>query len=551
MPTGYDEPGVGYDEPIGFNGNDTDVRVALFDAAYTTELAALTRTLRREWLDELNREGSGTFQIGLDDADVAVIDWDTIAAFSIGGAIRFAARVEQMPAATRARGENAEWLLTCSGRGILSVLDDAKLLPELGIGRISPDYRLFNFASTYYNDGAWGPAIERKLVTTAGDPYPDAPQKWPSVLNGAYWIAPQADSGTPPQPVGKWYARRNFTVTNEGDYRLFLSADDGYRAFLDGKEIGGETRAYLWGETKYHDLGVLDAGNHLIAFEVENIDRPDNEATNISSLIFGIVEMAAGGTGFGDVVVFSDDATNVLPYPGDEPGMTPGDVILIPIQEEQLLGGLPGVTWDFDVILDSDDDPWPLVNVGFPVGTSLLDIVKAMIETSVDVRMGPDSLTLHAWIKPHGTDLSATVRLVPGTDGDPDTNLGELTHDSQGPKMTVGLARLADGRWYQREDAAAVAAWGRRVQYLELGTAQTVGQADLVIDTKIGELGGPSTHYRAQVEDTGLAAVPYVDYQTGDTIAVPDRDLVDQDERVAAIAVAEDVNAQPIYKVEL
>jgi hypothetical protein len=549
VPTGYDDP-IPYDSPIGYNGETTDVRAALYDPAYGTPIAALTRTKDRQWLDELNKVGTGQFTIGITDDDTAQLDYDMIIRFAIGGQTRFAARIEEMPAATRARGEDVDWTLTVSGRGILAVLEDAKLLPEQGVGKRSPVYRLFNFSSKYYNDSDWDAATVRKVVSDAGDPYPAAPEAWPDATEGV-WIAPQADSGTPPQPIGKWYARQVYTVTEQGDYRLFVSADDGYRAFHDAYEVGGEVRAYLWAETKYHDLGVLDPGQHIVSFEVENIVRDAPlDTVNISSLVYAVAKMEDGGKTVGEIVARSDMNTKVLPYPGDEPGMTPGDVILLPIQEEQIRGGLAGVSWDFDVILDSDDQPWPLINVGFPVGaTSLLDIVNALAETSIDVSMGPDSLTLHAWNKPHGTDLSGTVELVAG--GNPDANLGELLHDSRGPTMTVGLARLPDGLWYEREDSGAVLNWGRRVQYLELGTAQDLNQADRVIDAAISVRGAPSTHYKAVVEVTGTPAVPYEDMQLGDTITVPDDRGFPTTERVEAIGVSEDNNAQPIYRVEL
>jgi hypothetical protein len=350
------------------------------------------------------------------------------------------------------------------------------------------------------------------------------------------WIWAQAEVvGPPPQPVGDCLFRQTFTLPAQASLRLYISADDGFEPYFDGVRYAGDTRAYLWGEdVKYVDLGLVAAGTHTLAVQGTNIAR-DLASTNIAAVMFAVVEMTGGGATVGTIRAQSDENTLCLAYPDPFPGMTPGQILRVAVEEAQARGALTGVTLDFTDTLDSDGNAWTEVDISTPVPQTSVAALARMLP--IDIDMGPDDLTLHAWAS-RGSDLSATVTLARAV------NLQGLRHRFEPGDMTVGVARHADGRLRERAQAGAT----RRVEnYLEVSTAPSAGAADDAIDAAF------VTHADGNLEATSTVipvagATPYADFTVGDTISEPDSDLAASDRRVWSIAVTEDETGFPIYE---
>jgi hypothetical protein len=302
-------------------------------------------------------------------------------------------------------------------------------------------------------------------------------------------------------------------------------------------KYAGDTRAFLWGEDiNFIDLGLVDAGVHTLAVKGTNIAR-DLADVNIAALIYAVVTLADGGDTITSIPLVSSEATKCLAYPSPFPGMTATKILRVAIEEAQARGALAGVTWDFTDTLDSDGNAVPEVDISCPVPqTNVLALAKML---PLDIDMGPDDLTLHAWVKPRGADLSASVTLARAV------NLQGLHHRFEPGDMTVGVARYADGRLRERAQPGAT----RRIEnYLEISTAASPGQADDAVDAAF------ATHADGNLEATSTivptaGATPYTDFTVGDTITEPDPDLVAVPRRVWSIAVGEDDTGEPVYEV--
>lgn len=130
----------------------TGIRVEIYDRDNpATLLDVLSDTRNREWLEQLNDAGSGSFEIhDLDPkliADPTLLTYGNVARFYLNGVLRFGIRIEGIDRVQAAEKDDAARWLKVSGRGVLGILEDAAVYPAGGVGG-SPDPRAFtNVAS--------------------------------------------------------------------------------------------------------------------------------------------------------------------------------------------------------------------------------------------------------------------------------------------------------------------------------------------------------------------------------------------------------------------
>lgn len=552
-----------YDDDVGYNGQNpvapvtlaNEVRAAIWNQTFTYEVAALANAQGPAWRDVLTDAGSGQATIQVDDGDLAYATHRNVISFAIGGTIVFAALIESWAQDTRAQGEESVEVRTVQGRGIVTKLEEAIVYPEYGVGRRSPSHRMFGFMNPAYDDSAWAAAtrIKKQGDLTTGSPpaglVPDqwdgSPDRWPDP--DAYWVwgANQDYPGSdPPQAVGDNYFRQFFTLAAQTTVRLYLTADDAFEAYFDGMLLQSDGFAFLWQETKYIDIGLVDAGEHLLAFKGTNVVR-DSTATNVAGVLWSLIEMEAGGV-LGNPIVHSDETVAVLAYPATPPGMTPGHIMEILMEEAQVRGGLVGVNKDFSVATDTGGNTWDEIEIGFDVATtSLLSVLKQLAEqVPFDFTMGPDAFTLHMYLN-KGADLTATVFY------EQDVNLKSLPHRSQGPQMNTALVRYLDGRWFEVNDAGLSDAWGRQERGVEVGGAPSEDAAARAATAEFTAIGDESVHTVAEPEDVLLpGALPYDGVVLGDIVSCTNPDGVLAALRLLAFTVAQDDVGMPLYTVE-
>lgn len=486
-----------------------------------------------EWKEILDDTGEGRFELPLDGADAALIDYGQHVRCKIGASTVFGFLVEKIQRVSISAEEDAGRSLRASGRGLVALFEEAVVYPELGPGsNLSGPDRLFNFASPDFDDSAWG------SVTTAAGP---AVGGWPDTTSLVVW-GPGYPAYVGSTPVGECYFRKTFTVTTEGTYRVFFTADDGGDVYVDGILVFSEVRAFLWQQTKYVDV-FLEAGTHTLGVRGENITRPD-PLINAAWIKLAVYEVLAGGEALAATPVVQTDATwKAVSYPTNPPGFTPGEVVEILLSEAQARGALSGISLGFTATNDSGGTPWPATpDITLRVGVDYLSVLRQLAEVFCSFRLDPVTLELEAFAT-LGTDRSATVELEAGV------SLSSLAHDGSAPVANVVLARYPSGAWYERTSSGSVTSWGRKEKSLSAG-AQSPAQIRRVIDATFGEVADPATHVTAAAEPLP-GIVPWVDYFVGDWISAPGEDGTPTSYRVRAVTAAHDEAGHPIYVPEL
>lgn len=519
------------------------------ETAHASALACEQRRFRVE-LDDL---GGGSGAIHKDHVQAAHVAPRNIVQWLIDGTARFASVIEPDDQETiPASGKPSDAIRQWSGRGLLAILERGAVYPQIGVAkRNTPDHRLFNWTNPDFDDTTWSSAVQikRQGATTPDqwrfeDPpgsgtIVEAPKGWPDP--DAYWIWSQAQGGgSPPQPVGKALFRTTFNVATATDARIFITADDGFRLFIDGALVTEAVRALMWADTSYVDY-FLEAGDHTIAIEGENITRP-LAASNIAGVICSVIATSNGGATLGTVLARTTSSWKAKGYPASTPGMTFPEIADVLLDEWEARGG-PAILRTYEPVAVS---AWEQLDVGFPVAeTSILDAFRSISQTyQVDLAMSPTGpLTLLAYMS-QGSDVSASVNLVRGT------HLNRLAHPRKPATLTVGLTRDAYGRYIETVEPTAVTAVDRLEGFISAGGAPSDDAAEAVVDAAFEGRANDVTLYRGRVDTVKGGIVPLDDFTVGDTIKMPNRSLTATNVRVVTIDVSTDVNGHGIFDVE-
>lgn len=514
------------------------IEARVYDPTNTTYLGSLPLSLNREWRDETAGVGFGSCTVPTASDDEALLASDNVVRLRLNGVDRYAFICSEGDQVLADDAEEAGQLTTWSGPGLTQWFDESTVFPELGIDRLSPSERVFNFASTSYDDSAWIAATEIKQQADVGDdPYSDAPDDWPDEF--AYWIWTRPRDLDPPgpiQPVGSVFFRRWFEVAEQTDFVMAIACDDGYEVWLDGERIAEEERAFLWGRTTEYG-GVLDAGWHLVAVRATNIER-DVIATNGAAFLLSILAASEGGKVLDpDALVRTDDTWVCLDYPDPWPTMTPGEIINVLLAEAGSVAELTWVSVDFTDSHDSDNEPWGAgVDVAVPVGSSILDVMLALSESSVDLAFNYATNTLSMYNLGTGgldrTDLEFLTLMTV----DPAGDWKALTYTSERAIAKRALSQLADERWVLVDSGAG----GRPTTgFARLGTATSPMQVERVMAGWFAEHGVERVDFQGQLVPTP-GKEPYEDFGLRDLITLPGwGDSGTAEARVSTIACTE------------
>lgn len=404
--------------------------VRLFDpAAMDLEVAELTQSWARRWLDELDDVGSGSVNLQNDDFDLALVSYGSVVRFDLDGLACFAMIVETITRKAIDAGEEAEEFTSLAGRGLLAGWEDAIVFPSM----VDPfrrryvvsDVRTFSFASLEYDDESWKDAVPTGAFYGAGASNENFgyPEGFPISL--LFWWWDRNTSGN--APAGDVYLRREFEIVTESgsasiDVEIWAAADDALELYVDGIQMLVIDGPY--DGSPGHVAATLADGDHVIAIK----------GTNMNALKAGVlftVDLVNAETGAHSIITNSGDNTgtpvmSVLGYPTTVPGFTPGRIIEILLAEAKTRGVLQEWTLTFDASVDSAGAPWPIIaTVDFQIGMDLLSVLRQLAETFIDVAVAPARLELSAWVI--GTRGRTTA-----VDFEPLVNLTSLVHAGEG-----------------------------------------------------------------------------------------------------------------------
>lgn len=440
---GMADPGGYAGQGFALPANTPRITVEVYDTANTTLVGTLTTRFDVEWQDPLSEPGAGRISIPAADPGAATaspvrVNPATEAGYcTLGRHIRFShdgvprhtITIEESEARVVARDEEYGQGWTFSGRGILAEWERAVVYPPNGTGKPYADTRYFNFAASNFDDSSWAPAIEVGAVVDFLEEAYHPPDGWPDPF--AQWVWTRAFAIA--QPVGVCYFRRTFTAPSDLTLSIYCTADDGFDLWLDGVPLmsGEPDPGESWRNTYLAGCRVT-SGEHVIAFRVENYDRP--HPFNIAGLACSVfaLDENAGDFGVSDFILHTGAQPPATPYPGSflgldypsaSPGFTCGRIISTLLAEAQTRGSLTGWSLHFSDTTDSDGTAWPtLEEVAFRVGDNYLTVLRQLSEFACDLWCDPVGRNLYAYVKDgQGSDVSATVQF------DAAVNIGELT----------------------------------------------------------------------------------------------------------------------------
>lgn len=390
----------------------------------------LTGTQRESFLDQQNDAGSGQITLDNDDAQLALIDDNSLIRFEIGGCAALTMIPRSRTRQTVAEQEEYDETTRLEGPGHLALLDEAVVYPSRGLdARPIEDERAFNWAAVPFDDSGWAwasPAgLQRDgLVNWTDDDGVPWPYNWPD--GDAEWISP--DGTTDTNEPGDNYFRNTFTTA--GAVTIFAAADNLGDIWVDGQKVM-ELDTFTQTTSLFLDTSP---GEHTIAAHIWNAPDDYPPGDNPTGLLVAVYP-TNGATRLitsSSPILRSDDSWRMCAYPPYPPGMTPGEILIVLLDEARARDGscLEGLTLMFDAEVDSAGTPWAeTADYSARVGNDLLTVVKELADQYIDVWMAPGGLELYAWVKGGQGAATAVTFHEPTDDEDPESgNLAALTH---------------------------------------------------------------------------------------------------------------------------
>lgn len=516
---------------MGCSPDVARLTVKLFDAAYAVEQFTLANDMDRQVRDVLHDAGSASLRLQRDDAQLPSIPYDGILQYLIDGTPIFAALVEAKDGNEVSQLEEAGEFRIIGGRGHVAEWEKAVWLPDAGVDR-QPfvDSRVFNFAAFDFDDSGWAaPVATTPLYFDAAQRYA-WPEGWPD--NSAEWIWDR-DSSSTGVPAGTVYFRRPFTLASAVRVQMWAACDDEYDVWLDGGVLFSATGFYT-GKCQYVELD-LDAGDHVLAVKATNLNNLR------AGLLFTMIQLNTDGS-YASVLTRSNTTTwTCLGYPGADPGMTPGEVVLEFFNEAQADGFLPGWSVTCTASLDSAGVAWPTsADIAFPVGQvdGLSMLRQLHDEGYIDWQARPGSKTLDVWV--HGTlGGPSGVTLAEGT------NLTAYVPHGRKAAIDELLSRYEQGYTVDVDAAGTANARG----YLSIPHVRTPEEAGRIaaqiLQTFRDERFGAEYSLREGLDE------PWLDFSLGDTVTAPGDDGTNDTLRCTAFTYAENRQGEISFGGEL
>lgn len=176
----------------------------LRDDTNTALLSPLSGARARKCRAVKNAAGTGSLVLDLDDSARAAMTRNRVVRFLLDGTPVWAGLVRRPRVTLRARGEESEEGAEYPLVGVLQLFDEVRVEPELGVGKVSPKQRRFDGASKYYDDSAWGAAVQLKQQSSITGQWDAAPDGFPNPAAFWIWTRGQVDTGLDERNGAVW-----------------------------------------------------------------------------------------------------------------------------------------------------------------------------------------------------------------------------------------------------------------------------------------------------------------------------------------------------------
>ena len=570
---------------LGLAPDQPTVTVHIYGPAGINELNQVENATNISWRDELNGPGFGSFEIALDDPDVADCISGRMVRLEIDGVPAFTFRIEGRPQMIQVdEGEESSYRVIVQGRGWAAILDDATVYPSRDVEGETPDLedpfkqrdRVFSFASVDFPNGTlWPQALEvyeysqlqayrfQRVEVSEGSfenrpspvdmPFPNSEVY--EALTGselAYWIVPPVASSS----IGFFFYAGILTWTTEEPITFSMTADNLFRFYINGVQIlDEESDVFMWEGWKEVTY-PMRPGQYRLACVVENIEGASAVGeTDYGGWLMGSYVRGADGNPKAGAIT-TNALYRALYSPDIWPGWTPGQIVERLIVEATGRGSLlnGSIGYNFSAASDSSGNPWTALHGGLvtsyipeflvPVGSTMLSALDQLVEEGwVDWNMLPGGATLQMWSAEAGAGTSAAAFTI-------GTNIVLLDRQTSRPVINSLLVSWQGG-YVVVEDAADVAINGRLEDVYETN-ATSAEEASRRGEVELGRrtAASASESVRVVIEPTSTGELPYFGFFVNDFITVPDEDGNPTQLRVIAISCTVDDDG-PVFTLEL
>lgn len=492
----------------------------LFDSMGDVFIQDLPTARKIQWHHVSSQAGAGSFEIPVEDAGALLPGM--IVKFSQYGKIRFGVRLVNE---SWQMADGRRWLVFDGQPGIFGAfLGQATVFPEYGLTRSSGSTRRCGFMSKYGPwkvDEDWGAPV----VVPFSESVHHARKPLDLAGSNPAWIA------APPGPeeivpgFTTHYARREFYTVDSFQFLILITADDEFSFYFDGEELASErdpTQRFGWRNVMQIQTGVVLPGQHVLAALFA-----DDAPGSLVGLIMTIYKVDPSTGARIGVFLKTDGSWLVTDGTDNPPGWHRAQVLLQFIREasERGIPEMQAMQLGFDDHYDSDGEPWEdRGEYTFDIAKVTLaevatQLAEAQMDLDIDYSTSPP--TLMAW-KRRGSDLSATVALTLG-DGPTDANAKDYKTSKATSRRTAAIIQMSNGRWLEITDPD-IGTLGRSEVGLELGSVSNASTAAAVGRGRLSELADPPVIVDGETAAgrPGFdGAVPYLDYDMGDTIGAP------------------------------
>jgi hypothetical protein len=237
------------------------------------------------------------------------------------------------------------------------------------------------------------------------------------------------------------------------------------------------------------------------------------KADNTAGFILTGIAVNSSGKETDEIVVRTNTNWKVS---STEPYWRPALILRTLINEAAARGvyRMNRLTYGFDINAPTAGAWTTEADLTLKVGATLLTVLDDMVDLGNDFWLNPATLELDAW-ESRGTDRSGTVFMDTGQ------NLARFSTTVERPLKTVALVRTKNG-WLRTADNPLRDANGWRETFLEYGNTASEDVAKRNANRVLRRTG--KTQVLAQGVEVVVTpgAVPYVNFQVGDVVAIPD-----------------------------
>lgn len=530
--------GVVTGSPPAITGRPAAIKAEVYNSTFTTLLGELDKGFGKSFQKTANDVGAGTFSLGSEDVDTSLLGGRNIIKYSVYDpysatytaalAVRHDADKHVVVSSTEEIGE----MYTVSGKSIIGDFERSCVAPPRGFNHVPfSDIRKMGYMSPEFDDSSWANAVVRGVQKSAtgamglgGFPF-----SYPNP--GGTWISIDTPSGpTDSDAPGVSFYRKTFTIASDEIISIYATADDGFRLYLDGVDIMHS----LSPEKVFNSAGFtfairlrLSAGTYTLAAEVENYTS--SHVPNIELFICDVYKLVTFGSYQVEQHIFGTDATwKMLAHPADRPGMNPGQVMEILVDEAQARSAKELESWSYTMsnTADSAGVAWAYNSEWeFQVGQSYLEVLKQLSKGYCDFEASPSDLELRMY-NPEGggADLSATVKLQSQRDIVDVSQQSTVTDftitNDYGAIVNALLVRWAYG-WFEVEVGSSVTAYGKTQKPLSLTDVTDAAKALSIANDELNQLWERSMQADVKFLPITTLTTPFKSYDVWDTISLP------------------------------